>query len=65
MYDIAAAAAAVSGVTWELSIKTSSLQTILVSMCSAGWRGSHVLLQDIAIPSAFTPGWNSKIQHVI
>lgn len=31
MYDIAAAAAAVSAVTWELSIKNSSLQTVLVS----------------------------------
>lgn len=39
MYDIAAAAAAVSGVTWELSIKNSSLQTILVLMCYPGWRG--------------------------
>lgn len=56
MYDIAAAAAAVSVVTWELSIKNNSLQTILVSMCYPGEGGSQMLLQDIAIPSAFTSG---------
>lgn len=36
MYDIAAAAAAVSGVTWELSIKNSSLKTIAVLMWYPG-----------------------------
>ncbi|XP_054243692.1 zinc finger protein basonuclin-1 [Indicator indicator] len=34
MYDIAAPAAAVSGVTWELSIKNSSLQTVLAIRCT-------------------------------
>jgi len=36
MYDIAAAAAAVSDVTWELSIKNSSLETIVVLMWYPG-----------------------------
>jgi len=56
MYDIAAAAAAVSDVTWELSIKNSSLETIVVLMWYPGWKGSRMLLQDIAIPSASTTG---------
>lgn len=56
MYDIAAAAAAVSAVTWELSIKNSSLQTVLVSTSIPVGGGRQMLLQDIAMPSAFTPG---------
>lgn len=51
MYDIAAAAAAVSAVTWELSIKNTRCKPSWYRRASPVGGSSQMLLQDIALLS--------------